>query len=51
MKNIYNKPELNTIVIEEQVVIATSTIYNFGFNGGNYDSTIPTVEWNWNETE
>ena len=50
MKKIYNKPQLNSIVIEENVIIATSTVYNFGFDGAEYDGNIPTVDWDWNET-
>ena len=48
MKKNYNKPEINTIVIEEQVLIATSTVYNVGFNGGDFNLNTPAEEWNWN---
>lgn len=44
----YNKPELLIIEIEEQVAIATSTVYNFGFDGEKYDTPTNADIWNWN---
>lgn len=48
MKKIYNQPKLDIIKIEEQVAIATSTVYNVGFNGGEYVANTPAEEWDWN---
>ena len=49
MKNIYNKPELKNIAIEEEVAIAanTSTVYNIGFDGGDYNAPTYSDEWEW----
>lgn len=48
MKKNYNQPKLNIIEIEENVVIATSTVHNVGFNGGTYQAPTAAEEWNWN---
>lgn len=48
MKKIYNQPELKIIAIEEQVAIATSTVYNVGFNGEDYNSNVSAEAWEWN---
>lgn len=47
MKKIYNQPKLNIIEIEEVVAIATSTVYNVGFNGDVFDENTVAEEWDW----
>ena len=49
MKKIYNQPKLNIVTIEEEVAIAasTSTVYNIGFDGGDYNAPTYSDEWEW----
>ena len=49
MKKIYNQPKLNIVTIEEEVAIAasTSTVYNFGVGGGEYQAPTASEEWDW----
>ena len=48
MKKNYKQPKLNIIEIEENIVIATSTVHNFGFGGEEYQAPTAAEEWNWN---
>ena len=48
MKKIYTQPKLNVVELEENVVIATSTVHNFGFDGGTYVEPEFSEKWEWN---
>ena len=47
MKKIYNQPTLNVVEIEEVVAIATSGVYNVGFDGGEFQAPAKSEDWEW----